>query len=100
MSIHKTISQWMSEQTNKIRLLYIKRIFEYYKELGLENNGIIDSKYWHGDVFNLLYDKRIYELEQMDRSLHLICEQLNKNITSDEYNRETVHPDSDKRNTP
>lgn len=60
------------------RMEYIRRIFNADKFIGIDQKILARNPFYYNDLFDHLYDMKLWDLEELDKEMHLICEQYGK----------------------
>jgi len=66
-------SNWAADKYN-MRMIYIQRIFNYNKFIGIEDKQLKRNSYYFNDTFDYLYGLNFYELEDLDQTSHGLSE--------------------------
>lgn len=63
------------------RMEYIRRIFNYDKFIGHDLKALQKNRLWYNHQFDHLMEMNLWDLKELDKEMHLICEQYGKVIT-------------------
>ena len=70
----EAIKQHWNTDKHNMRMIYIQRIFNYNKFIGIEDKQLSRNPYYFNDTFDYLYGLNFYDLEDLDQQLHGLSE--------------------------